>query len=99
MAGAVAGGVTSRVGFKMISGGFFHCGHCNHVVEPSEQQIAAAENAPAGSLLKLKCPRCHKHEVGWRPPIVKAWKKPEPVPMSLERGLELFAELKQALSV
>lgn len=73
------------------SGGFFLCGHCNHVVEPSEHQITAAENAP--------CPRCHKHEVAWRPPVVKAWKKPEPVPVSHERGLELFAEVKQALTV
>lgn len=82
----------------MISGGFFHCDHCNHVVEPSQHQIEAAENAPAGSLLKLKCPRCHKHEVSWRVPSVKAFKKPEPEPVSHERGLELFAQLKQKLN-
>lgn len=89
------------MGVSVISGGFFHCGHCNHVVEPSAVQIEAAENAPAGSLLKLKCPRCHKHEVGWKVPAVSRSRpvKRVPVYVSAEQGKELFKQLREQLAI
>jgi len=71
--------------------GFFWCGSCLHVVDLSQREVDAAENAPAGSLVKLKCPRCRHHEVQWRFPSPVRAKRPAPAPVSLERGRELFA--------
>lgn len=78
--------------------GFFLCGHCDHVVEPSAQQIALAENAPIGALLKLKCPRCHKHEVAWRAPSPVRVRTVKP-PVSAERGRELWAQVFKDLGL
>ncbi len=50
--------------------GFFWCERCHHVVTLSQREVDLAESAPAGSLLKLKCPACHHHEVRWRFPSV-----------------------------
>lgn len=79
--------------------GFFLCGHCQHVVELTQREVDAAENAPAGSLMKLKCPRCHHREVSWRFSSVP---KPRPVPLSQipvsrERARELFAQIFQRI--
>ena len=75
--------------------GLFWCGHCSHVVELSQHQVDAAEAAPAGALVKLKCPKCKRHEVEWRfptPPSRKELGLPKlPVPVSFDHGLELFA--------
>ena len=76
--------------------GFFWCEHCHHTVTLGQYEVDAAENAPAGALVKLKCPRCHHHEVRWRFPSAPR-SKPRPAPVDLERGLELFAGLKAEL--
>lgn len=77
--------------------GFFYCSRCKAVVTLSQQQVDAAENAPAGSLMKLKCPGCHHWDVQWKFPQVPKV-KPAPQPVSLERGQELFAALKEAVA-
>ena len=78
-----AAGVPSR-------DGFFWCAHCQHVVTLSQHKIDAAESAPAGNLVKMKCPKCKRHEVRWKIPTGKRV-KPATEPVSLERGRELFA--------
>lgn len=76
--------------------GFFWCAHCEHVVELTQREVEAAESAPAGSLVQLKCPRCKHHAVRWRFP---SRSKPRPVPaVSLERGRELFSRIYSELS-
>lgn len=79
--------------------GFFWCGHCRHVVELSQRQVDAAENAPAGSLAKLKCPRCHHYEARWRVPSPER-ERPEPpsVPAHSDQAQALFAQLKGVLA-
>ena len=87
--------------------GFFLCLHCHHVAHPSQREIDSAENAPAGSLIKLKCRGCHKHEVVWKTPTpARAIKKPRQVnaPRN-ERMLDAdqvhagFALLKQQMVI
>ena len=78
-----AAGVPSREGF-------FWCEHCRHVITLGQREVDAAESAPAGSLVKMKCPRCKHHEVRWKFPTPRHV-KPAPEPVSLERGRELFA--------
>lgn len=80
--------------------GFFWCGHCHHVVELEERLVQSALDAPSGSLLRLKCPRCRHHEVEWRLP---SRRRPRVVPLvqrpvDPERGAELWAELKRKLA-
>lgn len=82
-------------------GGFFWCGHCCHVVEPSERQLDVFENAPAGSLATLKCPRCRRWEMRYKQPKPE---KPKPwgwrntlVPVSVERAAELFSGIRLSL--
>jgi len=40
--------------------GFFHCGHCNHIVSLQEDADPAQT---------FKCPRCRKWTVKWRLPM------------------------------
>lgn len=73
--------------------GFFWCAHCKKVVSLSEQQVAAALDAPAGSLLNLKCPGCHHPTVEWRAPAPITKRTAEiyrTEPVTHERGCELF---------
>ena len=77
--------------------GFFWCEHCHHTVTLGQYEVDAAENAPAGSLVKLKCPRCKHHEVRWRFPSAPRPPKRVPVPVEYDHGLELFAALKAEL--
>ena len=46
----------------------------------------------------LKCPLCRKHEVSWRQSMARPGKK-ERVSVSRERGLELFAQMREQLAV
>jgi hypothetical protein len=96
-----AAGVASRAGF-------FWCGHCNHVVTLSQREVDAAESAPTGSLVKMKCPRCHHHEARWRfpsPPrpvkrVARGGQLVKPLPpVTLERGRELFAAIFQQIGL
>jgi hypothetical protein len=95
-----AAGVASRAGF-------FWCGHCNHVVTLSQREVESAENAPAGALVKMKCPRCHHHEACWRFPsqakrrrVVRGGQLVKPLPLvTLERGRELFALIFQEIGL
>lgn len=90
----------------VVREGFFWCEHCRKVVdELSQREIDAALSAPAGSLVKLKCPGCHHHEVRWRDPSParaigydnRPIKDP-PKPVSVERGKELFARVRAGLA-
>ena len=79
--------------------GFFWCEHCNHVVTLSQLEVDTAESAPMGSLVKMKCPRCHHHEVRWRFPRPAKRVQPAPEPVSLERGRELFGLIFQEIGL
>ncbi len=73
--------------------GFFWCGHCKHVVNVTQREVELAENAPLGSLVKLRCVLCRHHEVVWKFPQAPRV-KPAPQPVPVERAHELFAVLK-----
>lgn len=82
----IPAGVSSR-------DGFFHCGHCLCVVNLSQHEIDRAESAPAGTLVDLKCPKCKRWEVRWHFPTPVKQKVKPTVPVSQERGHELFARI------
>lgn len=77
--------------------GYFHCAHCKHVVSPSPGEIEAALSSPSGQLAGLKCPGCHKLAVSWHPPSPRRV-KPASEPVTRERGLELFEQLKSIVT-
>lgn len=88
----IEGGVASR-------DGVYVCGRCHLVAHPSQREIDLAESMPA-SKVELKCAHCHHRTVTWHPP---SQRKPRPVPVvqqpvSVVRGLELFADLKSRLN-
>lgn len=87
------------------SDGFFWCGRCKHVVEPSESQLVGWENAVQGVLAKLKCPRCHRWEVIYRLPKVQQtrpiWRARKLVqinaPVTDERAAAGFFEMRKMI--
>jgi hypothetical protein len=76
--------------------GFCWCGHCKHVVKLPQHDIDRLETAFAGGLnLRVKCPRCHHHDVRLKfPQVVTPKVKP---PVSAERAHELFAQVFMAV--
>ncbi len=82
----------------MEADGFFLCGHCHRVVTVSPVEIEAAESAPDGRLVDLRCPLCRHHEVSWQLPTGPR-PKPEPKLISTQAfhaGIEQFrADLKR----
>ena len=76
--------------------GLYVCGHCEQVVTPSQREIDTAENAPAGSLVKLKCPCCKHWAVAWHQPSKE--RAPRVIlPVDGARAATLFALIYQEL--
>lgn len=88
------------------SDGFFWCGRCKHVVDPPERELVVFEDAVLACSVTLKCPRCKKWEVRWRPPAVKqtreAWREAKRdrinAPVDEERAAQLFLQIKESLA-
>lgn len=75
---------------------WYQCLHCREVVTPSLAQIELAENAPEADPA-IKCPHCHKYAVHRRFPA-RSELRPQPKPVSLEHGHELFAGIFRMLA-
>ena len=84
-------GVTSREGCYV-------CGRCHKVARPSQHEIDVAESMPATRTM-LKCAHCHHRTVEWHAPSARLTGRREVIPVSLERGRELFLRIFQDLNV
>jgi hypothetical protein len=70
--------------------GFFHCDHCNHVIDLPPDADADQTH---------KCRRCHKWTVRWRFPSKPRSSRvqPRPVPAGSEVAAEAFARMRAVL--
>lgn len=76
--------------------GCYVCGRCHRVASPSQHEIDLAESMPEARV-QLKCPSCHHRCVEWHVPS-PIRTRPALPPVSVERGAELFAVLKEAVA-